>query len=408
MESTTLSEPMIESSTVIEPRGHDADPAQAAHKEPDAPDAKEPAPKEPAAKESRLDTIKRAAAELDKQNAESAKEPKEPAKEVTTAKDEIKAQPEKAEGEPAPVAEKVTKPSEGRKIIEAPARFLPRAKELWNNVPHPVREEFERVMKENETETAKYRESHAFREELREFEEMAKSNNTTVKNAITNYVGLERKFSEDQSQGYKQIIQNLNSTPQQAIGHILRAYGVSPQQLVQHMQNFPHEYTALAQQRQAPQMQPQQQIQQQRQQDPEIAALKQEVESMRAERVANEIIAPFAREYPEYHDHEGQIAEVLKSGIIERIHGNGLSPRDKLEAALFMVAPNIRRSSQANPEDTVQSPYTNDITPAVDLRGTKSIKGAPTPGADSSARRGKSMSRNEAIAAAAAELGLRL
>lgn len=398
-DSTVLSEPMPETSTVIEPREHNADPAQAAHKEPDAPEPKE---EKPAGKESRLDTIKRAAADLEKQNEAKAKEaPKEEAKPEA----ETKAQPVKAEGEPAPEAAKSPKPSEGRKIIEAPARFLPRAKELWQNVPHPVREEFERVMKETETEVSRYREAQTFREELREYEEMAKTNGTTVKQSLDNYVAIERKFSEDPAQGFRQLMSNLQMTPPQAISHILRAYGVTPQQLAAHMQQAPNEYTALAQPRQAPQMQqPQQQAPQA---DPRVQQLEQRLQAMEAERVAQSIIVPFAQEYPEYYQHEGQIAEVLKSGIIERIHGNGLSPRDKLEAALFMVAPNTRRSGQSDPSYTVQNGQTNDETPAVDLRGTKSVKGAPTPGTDASGRK-RSMSRTEAIAAAAAELGVRL
>lgn len=401
-DSTILSEPMIESSTIIEPRGHDSDPAQSAHKEPDAPEPKEPAA---GAKESRIDTIKRAEADLEKANA--AKEPVA-AKEDAPKEPETKTtQPAKEEADAAPEAPKSPKPSEGRKIIEAPARFLPRAKELWNNVPHPVREEFERVMKESETEITSYREAKAFRDELKQYDDMARSVGTTVKQSLDNYVAIERKFAEDPAQGFRQLMSNLGMQPPQAISHILRAYGVTPQQLAAHMQQSPNEYTALAPQRQMqPQMQQPQQAPQQAA-DPRVQQLEQRLQSMEAERVHNSVIAPFAQEYPEYYQFEGQIAEVLKSGIIDTIHGAGLSPRDKLEAALLMVAPNTRRSIQGNPANTVQDtePYS---TPAVDLRGTKSIKGAPTSGTDQSGRRGKSMSRTEAIAAAAAELGVRL
>jgi hypothetical protein len=266
-------------------------------------------------------------------------------------------------------------------------------------------EEFERVMKETETEVSRYREAQTFREELREYEEMAKTHGTTVKQSLDNYVAIERKFSEDPAQGFRQLMSNLQMTPPQAISHILRAYGVTPQQLASHMQQAPNEYTALAQPRQAQQMsQPQQQASQA---DPRVQQLEERLIAMEQEKVTQSVILPFAKDYPEYYQHEGQIAEVLKSGIIERIHGNGLSPRDKLEAALFMVAPNTRRSGQSDPSYTVQNGQTNDETPAVDLRGTKSVKGAPNPGTDTSGRK-KSMSRTEAIAAAAAELGVRL
>lgn len=402
-DSTILSEPMPESSTVIEPRGHDADPAQAAHKEPDAPEPKEPS--EPKGKESRLDTIKRAAADLEKQNPEAKAEAKPEAKqpEEKSAEPEVK-QPVKADSEP--VAVKENKPSEGRKIIEAPARFLPRAKELWNNVPHPVREEFDRVMKEAETEKTQYVEAKQFKDELAEYDTMAKQSGTTVKAALQNYVAMEQALRSDPSTGFKQLMQNMGMHPVQVIGHILRAAGATPEQLVSLIQRDPSALTSLA-----PQQMPQRGQQQQAAlppADPRVDQLERQLAEMKAQTVAAQVIAPFAEEYPEYYDHEDQIAKVLKSGIIEQIHGTGLSPRDKLEAALFMVAPNIRRSGQSAPAATVQSADAGDATPAVDLRGTKSVKGSPSSGADTSSRRKGNMSRNEAIAAAAAELGIRL
>lgn len=402
-DSTILSEPMPESSTVIEPRGHDADPAQAAHKEPDAPEPKEPS--EPKGKESRLDTIKRAAADLEKQNPEAKAEAKPEAKqpEEKSAEPEAK-QPVKADSEP--VAVKENKPSEGRKIIEAPARFLPRAKELWNNVPHPVREEFDRVMKEAETEKTQYVEAKQFRDELAEYDTMAKQSGTTVKAALQNYVAMEQALRSDPSTGFKQLMQNMGMHPVQAIGHILRAAGATPEQLVALIQRDPSALTSLA-----PQQIPQRGQQTQAAQpaaDPRVDQLQQQLTEMRAQTVAAQVIAPFAEEYPEYYDHEDQIAKVLKSGIIEQIHGTGLSPRDKLEAALFMVAPSIRRSGQFAPAATVQSADASDATPAVDLRGTKSVKGSPSAGANTQPRRKGNMSHREAIDAAAAELGIRL
>lgn len=269
---------------------------------------------------------------------------------------------------------KTQKPSEGRKIIEAPARLLPRAKELWNNVPHPVREEWVRLDEERDAEIAQYREAKVFRDELKDFEDLAKKNNVPFKDALTNYVDIERKFSEDPATGFRQLCQNLGLTPPQAIGHILRSANVTPQQLMEHLQREPQAYTGLAPQRQAAQ-QPQPQ---QRAPDPEVMALKQEVESMRAERVANDVIRPFATEYPEYFENEDAIAKVLKSGIIEQIHGNGLGPRDKLEAALFMVAPHVKRSNGQVDYSEVSVPSAaNTQTPAVDLRGGKSVRSSP-------------------------------
>jgi hypothetical protein len=168
------------------------------------------------------------------------------------------------------------------------------------------------------------------------------------------------------------------------------------------MQRQPEAYTALAARPmpQAPTQQPQA-----AQVDPQVKALEERLARMEAERVQNDVIRPFADEYPEYYDNEDQIAKVLQSGIIEQIHGTGLSPRDKLEAALFMVAPHVvKRSSTAASAQSLDSvlPQTRDITPAVDLRGTKSIKGAPH-GVQTD-RRGK-MSKDAAIEEAMARFG---
>lgn len=266
---------------------------------------------------------------------------------------------------------KTPKPSEGRKIIEAPARLLPQNRELWKGVAHPIREEWVRREQEYEQEVSQLREHKVFREELKDFEELAKRHNVPFKQALSNYVDIERKFNEDPATGMRQLCQNLGMTPPQAIGHILRSANVTPQQLVEHIQRDPHAYTGLA---------PQQRVQQPSQQptpDPEIQALKQQLDIMRAEQVANAVIAPFAQDYPEYYEHEDAIAKVLESGIIEQIHGQGLSPREKLEAALSMVAPHAKRASKqyGGDNDSVRSENRNDDTaPAGDLRGGKSVK----------------------------------
>lgn len=266
---------------------------------------------------------------------------------------------------------KTPKPSEGRKIIEAPARLLPQNKELWKGVAHPIREEWVRREQEYEQERTQFQEAKTFKEELSEYDTMAKQSGTTVKDALGNYVRMEQALRNDPTSGFRALLQNMNLHPTQAIGHIMQAMGVTPQQLSEHMQREPHAYTGLAQPRQMPQAQQPQQ----RQPDPELSALKQEVQAMREERINNEIIRPFADEYPEYYEKEAEIAKVLKSGIIEEIHGHGLSPRDKLEAAMFMVAPHTKRASgQVVDIDSVRNDDRDDAAPAGDLRGGKSVK----------------------------------
>jgi len=392
--------PSYETSIHLDERGNEGVAPQ--HKEQEAPEQEQPAEKPKP--ESRQDAIKRAIDDVEAK-AKAGEKPKDDLQEKELEKSEGKAEAkaeEKPDDKSEPVADKVAKPSEGRRIIEAPARLLPRAKELWNNVPHPVREEWERISKENDAEIAQYREAKQFRDELSEYEALGKQHGVSLKQALDNYVGIERKFQEDPAQGFKQLFSNLNMQPQQAITHILNAFGVSPQSLAAHINQDPNAYTALAR----PQVQQQQQYQQpaQQQVSPEISALKQQIEQMQADSVAEKVIAPFASEYPEYYNHETQIAKVLQSGIIEQIHGTGLSPRDKLEAALFMVAP---YAAKANPVQESQ-PY-EQTKPAVDLRGNpnKSVKGSPNPGLDNSARKGAKLSRQDAVRAALDELNIR-
>lgn len=401
MESTVVTEaPAPELSTIVEPRQHNDNPAANAHKEQEAPEK----PEAKAKPETRMDAIKRAMSDIEAKNKPEVKEEAdakaEPAK--VEAKADEKAPAEKPEARTEPEAQKTPRQPESRKIIEAPVRFLPRAKELWNNVPHEVRAEWQRAEQERDTEISQYREAKAAHDEIAEYHAMAKQSGTSLKQALQNYVGIENTFRQDPSQGFKALMQNMGLTPPQAISHILRAYGVTPEQLANHMQRDPSAYTALAPQ---PQSQQQRQAQPQQQDDPRVQALQQEVAQMRADRVAESVIAPFANDYPEYYQHEDAIAKVLQSGIIDQIHGSSLSPRDKLEAALFMVAPYVKRQEQ-RAQPPVQS-YVESPPPAVDLRGTKSVKGSPSPGTDGSTRRNGKMSREDAFNAAWAELGLR-
>lgn len=257
----------------------------------------------------------------------------------------------------------------------APARLLPSAQEKWKHVPQEVKFEVTRLLQEAETNNQQYVESHKFREELKEFEDLARQSGTTIKEAMTNYVTMEKALRADPSAGFRQLLNNMQINPQQAISHILSAYNVTPQALARHIDQNPNEYTALA----APKSQPQvQQPQSQsNQSSPEIAQLREELNALRAERVAESIITPFRAQYPEYDQYEGQIAKVLNSGIIDEIHGSGIGPHEKLEAALFMVSPEARSrafasNNNSSPNGQVSS---HDNAPVDDLRGgNKSVK----------------------------------
>jgi hypothetical protein len=249
--------------------------------------------------------------------------------------------------------------SEVRERPEPPARFLPKAKEVWRNVPQAVQSEVSRMVQDHEQEVSQYRESHQFREELREYEEMGKQHGMSVKQALDNYVGIERKFAEAPSEGFKQLLGNLKMPPQQAISHILQAYGVSPQALAQHMAQQPEQYAA--QQRQAPQ-------QQQSQEDPRVNQLQQQLMDMQAQIAHQQFIEPFAREHPRYAELESDIAFFLQSGKIPV----NMSAAEKLAAAYDMAE---RINPSSNVEYEQEQPTLSRVDD--DSNGNKSVKSSP-------------------------------
>lgn len=349
-------------------------------------------------KETRLETIKRAAEDVEK-----AVKP-EPAKEE--AKDAPKEPAEKAEAEPAKAEEKPEAPKETeearaerqkRPIIEPHPKMLPRARELWVNVPHEVRSEVARITAEAEQEAEQAREATKEFEAVKPFAEMARQSGTTLDQALNRYVQMEQTLRQDPTAGMRNLIQNMGMTPQQAIGHIAAAFNVTPDRLGQHMMADPNAYTALA---------PQSQARQQVQSDPKVERLEQQIAQMRAEQQANHvttnIIEPFARENPRYYELQPTIASFLKSDMIPA----SLSAYDRLAAAYDMAVRISPSAPKAQPASDLSDALAPDGRAGNDFGGNKSVRGAPASGVDISSRRKGKMSRGEAIEAALSELGI--
>lgn len=353
--------------------------------------------KEPAAEEkkpeSRMDAIKRAADDLDKAAPPKAEEKpeakveeaKEPKPEAAKPVEDVKPEAEKK-------AETPTEERQRRQPIEAPANFLPRSKELWQNTPHEVRADMQRVITEAQTEAAQYREASKEYEAIKPYAEMAKQGGTTIDVALGKYVNMEQAFRTDPARGFRELAQNMQMTPAQMIGHIAAAYNVRPEQLGAHMAERPHEYTF--------QRQPQQQ---QPQRNTEVEALKATVAQMQQKQVISEverdIIAPFRAENPRYEELKDTIASFLGSAIIPQT----LSPHDRLAAAYDMavrISPSTRAAAAPDLGERDQS----DSRAGDDFGGTKSVRGAPASGVDVSTQRRGKMSRGDAIKAAMSEV----
>lgn len=254
--------------------------------------------------------------------------------------------------------------SEAQRYREPPARFLPEAREKWANVPSNIKAEFHRVSQEMEAETAKYRESHERYESVRQYDEVARTNGRELKDSLAKVVEIEQAIARNPITGLEAVLREIG--PRKADGSPLTLMEVA-----QHIVQNPQAYQQ-AMQHTAPQPQ------QAPQKDPEIEALRSEIQSMKAQAIIP-VIDRFIDEHPDYHALEPQIEAILKSGVIEQIYGNGLSPVQKLAEAHRMAggrAPSQSVAQQEQPAPVQSQPQARPVDPD----GQKSIKGAPTNG----------------------------
>lgn len=387
-------------SNVIEPPTHQ-DPS--ANEAKDGLDDNAPEPKEEPKVKSNRQALELAAKEVFKKEDKTEEgdggakvEKAEPeAKEDTAPKAEKVAEPVKGEAEgEREVKEK--RGSEARNYPEPPARFLPKAKEVWRNAPLPVQQEVARLVKDHEAEISQYKQSHEAYEKIRSYDDLAVKSGTDLPTALERYTSMERALREDPAKGFQAIMSNMGISPQQGIASILRAYGIQPAQLAQHIAQNPHEYTALA-----PQQQQQYQQPQQRQESSDVEELRNELRRMQMEMTAQQIIMPFKADHPRYDELEEDIEFFLKSGKIPM----SLSPIERLEAA-YDMAERINPSSYAK----AAPQFTSDPEPSErrvepqNLNGLKSVKGAPQ-GSDNPDPKGRKVSTRQAVMAAAAQIG---
>ena len=328
--------------------------------------------------------------------------------EAEPAKPEAKAEPAKAAPAEKPqnvAAEKPDMatgqeggekpPSEGKQV-NAPARLLPKAREVWANTPRAVQAEFERFEREIETERETHREAREFHENLREYREMAKSVGTDVPTALKRYVDFDKQISADFGRGMAAIARDQGKTAAEAVASLIRGLGSTPEQYAQHVLKNPQAH-------QMPQGQMPQQPQQRPANDPvmaEVQALKEYLQEqqhdMARERVVADIIAPFEAEHPRFVELQEDIAKLLKTDIVP----TSLSPAERLEVA-YDMAERLKPSPFQQPAAFADPDTDTDRLAA----GRKSISGAPGNGAIQSGKSLKSPSIREAILAATRQHG---
>ena len=291
-----------------------------------------------------------------KPDAKAGSETKEPAKAE-------KGEPEKAAtGQES--ADK-SRPSEGQKYSEAPARFLPKAKEAWVNVPNSVKADFHRISQEYEQETAQYKASHERYESLRQYDEVAKSNGRDLKESLAKVMEVEAAISRNPLAGLEAVLREIG--PRKADGSHLSLYEVAQHISQMTPQQF---YQSIG-----GQLGQSQQASAQPQSSREIEELRTELQQIKSAQVEQTIIAPFVSDHPRFMELQDDIEFFLKSGKIPA----SLSPSERLEAA-YDMAERINPRSVSAPHREEEISAAADHVPSD--AGTKSIRGAPNGGED--------------------------
>lgn len=246
------------------------------------------------------------------------------------------------------------RPSEGRQHVEPPARFLPKEREAWGNVPNVVKSAIDRIAKEHDTEVSQYRESHENWQKLAKFDQMAKQHNTNVADALERYTALDGLLSRNPIEGIRQI---------------LATRGITPEQYANHVISNPDQHK--------PQAAPATPDPVVRQFGSKIEQLEAQIANMRHEQAASTIIEPFRAANPRYDELQNDIAFFLQSGKIPA----SLTPQEKLEAA-YDMAVRINPTSEVVTSQVREAPAAETARPAKLDAGKKSIRGAPDDGAD--------------------------
>lgn len=378
-ELNDLSTPQAASSTLLDERKHEEQ--QKPLDGMDAPEEKPGSSRDAIAKAfdevAGKDKPKEAKAEkVEKAEEKPAEKPEvKVEKEQPEEKGEKSAAPEKDDAGNGQDGEKKSRQSEGRQVPEPPARFLPKEKEAWANVPNVVKSAVDRVARDYEQEITQYRESHDNWKKLEKFDQMAKSHGTSVSDALERYTAVDGLLQSNPIEGIRQVLQTV---------------GITPQQYAQYIMENPQAAQAPVQRAPDPMVQ---------QTSSEVQALKAELESMKLQQAAREIIEPFKRDHPRYDELEADMAFFLESGKIPK----SLSPTERLEAA-YDMAERINPRSMPTVE-TFHAPASEPEAPVVDPRGTKSVKGAPSGGFEPSST-GRVKDRKSAVREAMAHHGI--
>jgi hypothetical protein len=338
----------------------------------------QPKPEEPKAPEpskSVKDAVAKAHEQLKAKEAEAKAAPKEPAK-VETPKAEAKPEvkPEaKAEAprsptgqfaarEPQqPVQQEAPKPTQFR---DPPSRFDDAAKSEWANAPESVKGAVHRAVKELEEGLTKYKGSHERYEQLRQFDETAKSNGRDLPDSLKKVVEFETM---------------MKSNPMAAIDYALRHAGprksdgspLSLNDIVQHVSGQTVDHRLQAAQT-------------------EIHQLRTQIQEMETRAKIPDMVAEFASTHERFDELQPAMIPLLKQGF---------TLENAYEFALAMAPAKQAQTEPLTPANSQALAQTQSQPKPVNPAGQKSISGAPATGSDpdQATRRSKPISETSSV-----------
>ena len=321
------------------------------------------------------EALKKAEAKVaaDAKAKETPKAPEKPAK--TEAKADAKTEPKteakevKSDGptrgedgkfaskDPKPDA----KPTDAQPWRETPKRFSEDGKRDWENAPDSVKAETHRAIRELESGLKEYKDRY---EPLKQYDEIARQNNTTVKDALDRYTTLEKQLTSESPQDKWAALQKVFDYAAINVREFAaQIAGVRPDQVSVHAE---------------------QQMQQFR---TRIAELEHELSGYRTEKEQNlmKTVDEFAARQPRFDELAPKVAKLLESGLAEN-----------LQEAYAMADRLIPAAKQASAEVPVTPETPAAHTPA------KSVAGSPSPGSSPTTRK-PSNSIKEALQRAMAQ-----
>lgn len=254
-------------------------------------------------------------------------------------------------------------------FAEPPARFSAEAKAAWAAAPEPVKAEIHRAVREMEAGIEKHRAAAQEWDAIREFDDLAKRHNTSVKTALTNYVRLDTEMAKDPIKGLDLVAQQFGMTLRQVAEHVLG----QPADQTQHQ----NEAIIMELRR-------------------ELAGLKEQlggvsttIQEQRNASVQREVEA-FAADHPRFDELSEEIARQIGAG--------------------FTLAEAYRRAELLNPVQTPAQAPAVEAAPKPDLaaqtrKGSLSLNGAPSSGSNPAHRKPPSSAR-DALDRAFGQLGI--